>query len=240
MGPSLGMRSSGATTAVAVISLSATVVTIWLTIAAFRLYKVNRRLRRVEVVEPPSQLVRLAESAGIARLTCLKEPSLAAFVAGALNPTVYVTARLASSLGSDELLAVLVHERDHAVRREPLRRALREALVSILPFLPVVTWWAERQAEVAELRADATALARVDARSVARAMWALDLSPRTARSIAFGGTTTLRVAQVLGDPISLSRPHLSLFLTSAVGLGAVLAIGICLVGALSRFGLFPL
>jgi len=237
MSPLLGVPSSGGATGFAVITVAVTLMTIWLAIAAFRLHQFNRRLGRFEIAQPTSRVVRLAKSAGVTRLTCLEHPSLAAFVAGALHPTVYVTAGLTASLGRDELLAVLVHEHDHAVRREPLRRALREALVFLVPFLPLVTWWSERQTEVAELRADAAAVTRVGCRAVARALWALDASPRVARSAAFGGATTSRVAQVLGDPISLPRPPVWLFATSAVGMGTALALGVCLIGILTRVGL---
>ena len=57
-----------------------------------------------------------------------------AFTVGWFHPMVYVAAELAEWLTSDELAAVLAHERAHLGRRDPLR-------LSVLRFLGRTLFW---------------------------------------------------------------------------------------------------
>lgn len=229
MSPGQAIRSV-AEAEVAAIAVFGSILLAWAALATVRIARASRKLRTFGIAPAGGVLEDLAESAGIARLTRIDDPSLAAFCSGIVCPTVYVTSGLVGALAAEELLAVLVHEQHHALRREPLRKLLREALVTVLFFLPIVAWWAERKALVSELRADADALRRVGAPSVARAMWALDAGTRYADSVAFGNADGLRVAQVLGDPVSDPLPPLKLVLASGMGLVALIAMIVCLRG----------
>jgi len=154
---------------------------------------------------------------GTRRVVCVAAEAPVAFCAGALRPRVVLSAELVQLLSPDELDAVLIHEQDHARRREPLVRAACQAGAEALFYVPLVGWWSQRHAAGAELRADRAAIRRVGARPVAGALLALGSGGGSAGSAAFTGAGPLRVAQVLGDPLPRPAPHLSLVGISVFG-----------------------
>ncbi len=165
--------------------------------------------RRLTLVECPPALARLARELDVRRLHVLAADVPVAFCAGALRPVVHLSLGAWALLDDDQLRAVLLHELDHAQRREPLRRAAMRAASEVGFFLPVVGWLGERRRERSELR--------VGARTVAMALWALGSEPGPAGLPAFAGAARLRVAQLLGDPIPRPRPRPSMLAASLVG-----------------------
>ena len=87
-----------------------------------------------------------------------------AFCAGWLRPRVYVSTAVLDRLSDAELRAVLAHEQHHGALRDPLRLAVGRVLCQALFFLPVLRPLHDRYADVAELTADAAALAAVGRR----------------------------------------------------------------------------
>jgi Peptidase family M48 len=81
-----------------------------------------------------------------------------AFCAGYLRPVVYVSRRTVDLLSEDELDAVLAHEQHHRRLRDPLRLACARILSEALFFIPVLRSLTDREADVAELRADRAAV----------------------------------------------------------------------------------
>jgi Peptidase family M48 len=81
-----------------------------------------------------------------------------AFCAGYLRPAVYVSRRTVDLLTEDELDAVLAHEHHHQRFRDPLRMACGRILSEALFFIPVLRFLIDREADVAELRADHAAV----------------------------------------------------------------------------------
>jgi beta-lactamase regulating signal transducer with metallopeptidase domain len=77
---------------------------------------------------------------------------------------------MVAALADEELEAVLVHEAEHARRRDPLRRLAGRAAADVLFWLPLVGWWSRRRLEDAELAADRAAIDRVGRRPLARAL----------------------------------------------------------------------
>jgi beta-lactamase regulating signal transducer with metallopeptidase domain len=65
---------------------------------------------------------------------------------------------------------VLVHEAEHARRRDPLRRLAGRAAADVLVWLPLVGWWTSRRLEEAELAADRAAIDRVGRTPLAQAL----------------------------------------------------------------------
>ena len=183
--------------------------------------------RRLARVECPPVLAGLARDMGLRRLRVLAADVPMAFCAGALRPVVYLSLGLCSRLNAEQLQAVLLHELDHAARREPLRRVAMRAATEVALFLPILGWLRERRTERSELRADRRAIARLGPRTVALALWALDSRPGTAAFPAFAGAARLRVAQLLGDPIPRPRPHPSMLLASLMGALFAVAIVNC-------------
>jgi hypothetical protein len=82
-----------------------------------------------------------------------------AFCGGFAQPRIYVSEGALRRLGRDELRAVVAHEASHADRRDPLRLLIGGSIASGLRAIPAARALARRQAELAELAADAAAVA---------------------------------------------------------------------------------
>jgi Zn-dependent protease with chaperone function len=81
-----------------------------------------------------------------------------AFCAGLLRPRVYISTGAIVLLDEPALDAVLIHERHHARRRDPLRLAAGRVLARALFFMPGLGELHVRHQSLAELSADESAL----------------------------------------------------------------------------------
>jgi len=113
-----------------------------------------------------------------------------AFCAGLLRPRVCVTAPALARLAPDELRAVVEHEACHARRRDPLRLAVAQIAADGFGFVAPVRRLTARQAAVADLAADAAAVAALG-------------SPRplAAALVQLTEPAPERVDQLLGRPL---------------------------------------
>jgi hypothetical protein len=197
----------------------------WMLRVAWLLWRQVRLARGLpRAPAPPAALAAAIARTGCGPLLCVTGAGCVAFCAGALRPVVVIGDELASRLRPAELDAVLIHEQDHVNRREPLRRAVCHAAADVLFYAPLVRWWAERQAARAELRADRAAIERLGRRPVAGALLALGSSRQhQLGTVAFAGGGRLRVAQVLGEPVTQPAPRASTVALS--WLGTCLALG---------------
>jgi Zn-dependent protease with chaperone function len=91
------------------------------------------------------------------RIVVIEDQEPVAFCGGLLRPRVFVSTGARRHLDAEELAAVLVHERHHARRRDPLRALLGRALADALFFVPQADRLAARHADLLELSADAAA-----------------------------------------------------------------------------------
>jgi beta-lactamase regulating signal transducer with metallopeptidase domain len=164
---------------------------------------------------------------------CLDSAAAAAFCAGLLRPRVYVTSAMVASLADQEVDAVLVHEAEHAHRRDPLRRLAGRAAADVLFWLPLVGWWSRRRLEDAELAADRAAIRRVGRTPLARALRATAPPVAPAAGAGFDGAGPARVTQLLGDPPPRRRPPLAACLLSALGLILAVSLAMCVGQGLS-------
>ncbi len=183
--------------------------------------------RRLVRVECPPALASLARELDVRRLRVLPADVPIAFCAGAFRPVVHLSLGACARLDDSQMRAVLIHELDHAQRREPLRRAAMRAASEVGFFLPVLIWLRDRRWERSELRADRRAIERLGPRTVALALWALGSEPGPAGLPAFAGAAGLRVAQLLGDPIPRPRPRTSMLAASLMGALFAVAIVNC-------------
>jgi hypothetical protein len=142
-----------------------------------------------------------------------------AFCAGWLQPRIFVSSGALERLSTDELRAVLAHEHRHRALRDPLRLAIGHVLCQALFFLPVLRPLQDRSGELAEMTADAAAVAEVDAAPLASAMLAFG----TAASGEVVGISPERVDFLLGQPRGWRPPWL-LLVAALVTLGALLAL----------------
>lgn len=96
-----------------------------------------------------------------------------AFTAGFIHPRVYVAAELTEHLDFEQLVALLVHERAHLERRDPLRLFMLRALACTLFWLPALRRLADDLADEAEVLADDVAAAHAGTLTLAGAILAL-------------------------------------------------------------------
>lgn len=93
---------------------------------------------RCRPVRARARVAIAASRLGLAgRLTVFSSPGALAFTAGLLRPRVYLSSAAVEALASDELEAVLLHERAHMLARDPLRVAVARLLTSALFFIPL-------------------------------------------------------------------------------------------------------
>ncbi len=188
----------------------------------------HRRLRYVRPVPfPPALRAALSEIEDVP-IACIKADAPVAFCAGALRPMVYVSIGLVRRLAKGELSAVLLHELDHARRREPLRRLLAASLAEVAFYLPLLVWWARRRVELAELRADRAALAVESPSALAGALLTVGTNPSEGMA-GFSQVTEARIAQLRAEPWRPAAAGWRLWAWSVMGGAMAVLATICLV-----------
>ncbi len=130
-----------------------------------------------------------------------------AFCAGLLRPRVYVSSGAVAILDEPALHAVVLHERHHARRRDPLRLATGRVLARALFFIPGLGELTRRQESLAELSADESAVnAGAENRSaLARAMLSFCDEAESGETV---GIDPARVDSLLGEPPNWRFPAL--------------------------------
>jgi Zn-dependent protease with chaperone function len=210
----------------AVLPLLGIVAVAWLARLAFVLARAALTVGRLpRARQLPARLRSSVARTGVERVHCISSSLPIAFCAGARRPRIIVSEGLAEQLDDRELEAVLLHECQHLLEREPVVRAACEAAAQVLVFFPLARWWSQRRIERAELRADQAALRRVGPRPVAAALFRLGATAPVAA--AFAGDAELRVAQLLGDPLPPQRPAALTVATSLIGLPFAAAVVGC-------------
>lgn len=189
-------------------------------------WRLSGELRRLEAPAPPA-VAAAARRLGIeSRLTYLAISTSVAFCYGFLRPRVAITAGLIHRLDDEEeLVAVLVHERHHMLRRDPLRYLVIRSLTSglfMIPAAKVARIWIETQIELA---ADRAAMAVVSPGALATALLAaLAVKSVAPVGTALLGTTEARIAHLAGRPAGPRVP----LMASLATLGLVAGLGMAL------------
>jgi hypothetical protein len=126
----------------------------------------------------------------------LEGGGMVALVVGALRPVIYVGDELISELSSEELQAVLLHERHHAAIRAPLRAAAIEGWIGLVGRIGALRRALEDRLVDLERMADRHALAQGSSpAALARALLKTD---RTSIGVAAASRgTSRRVAALL-------------------------------------------
>jgi Zn-dependent protease with chaperone function len=143
-----------------------------------------------------------------------------AFCAGLLRPRVYLTTGALAILDEQALDAVLMHERHHARRRDPLRLAASRVLARALFFLPGLGELGRRRETIGEIGADLAAIdgAPANRSALARAMLSFSDASSDDGPV---GIDPVRVDHLLGEPPGWRFPILTVLL--AVSLLALVA-----------------
>ena len=147
----------------------------------------------------------------------------AAVVAGIRHPRIYCSEDLVTRLNSDELRAVLIHERHHQLVHAPARLVVLSGFAPFIGLLGSGSAWLERQRAGIEIAADEHAICNgVTRATLARAILKLhDTSPRLSLA-GFATAGDLRLRALLGEDIKSpgSRPGAA---ATAVAVAAVVA-----------------
>jgi len=130
----------------------------------------------------------------------LRPLSSHAGVAGLRRPEIFCDPTLARLLTAEELRAVVLHERGHQQRRDPLRLVVLASLAPALGRLRAGRAWIERRRADIEIRADADVLRHGVPRPVlARALLKLGGNETGYATAGFSSAVDLRL-QALIDP----------------------------------------
>lgn len=177
-----------------------------------------------------SEVARAATRLGLSSqviLTRSNDPR--AFCYGLMHPRICVTTALTECLNQPELEAVLLHEKYHLEKRDPLKVAVGKVVVTSLFFLPIVKSFYAKYLFAKELAADEEVVRKQGQRR--------NLASALAKLITLKGTATAdlmresggvglinhRIDSLLGEkPTSWGRPSSSAIAASFF----VLALGI--------------
>jgi hypothetical protein len=147
-----------------------------------------------------------------------------AFCAGLLKPQVYISSGAVTALDEAAVNAVLLHERHHAHRYDPLRLATGRVLTRALFFLPGLRQLVAQERALSELSADESAISASAENRAALARSMLSFSDHPVAGEA-AGIDPARVDQLLGEPPRLRFPA-ALCLAGASVLALIVAIGV--------------
>lgn len=128
----------------------------WDRMRAWRRLRGSLKPFAANYAEPGDQIWTAAERAGVdpSLLRVVEDASNPAFTTGWWHPTIYLSRRLALSLESAELSALIAHEAAHVARRDPLRLSVYRFLGRTLFWLPAISRLAADVADEAEVEAD--------------------------------------------------------------------------------------
>jgi Zn-dependent protease with chaperone function len=163
-----------------------------------------RRLLRTAGQPPPAPLRAAAVRLGLAgRVDVVAAGEAFAVTHGLWRPRILLSTGLLEVLDAAELTAVLVHERQHLLTRDPLRLLGARLLAGYGWFLPLLGWWMRRVALRRELAADRAATARAGVPAVAGALLKLAGRPAPALLVAANpaGNLPERIAALEGQPV---------------------------------------
>lgn len=157
----------------------------------------------------------------------IDDDRLESFCAGLWRPRVYITSGALTRLDAAALGAVLVHERHHARRRDPLRLATSRVIARSLFFVPAARELHRGQQMLAEMSADESAVSSAagDRSALASAMLTFSDAPDAGGS---SGVDAARIDYLLGEPHGWRFP--ALMCSAAVGLLALVITVAILVG----------
>jgi beta-lactamase regulating signal transducer with metallopeptidase domain len=146
-------------------------------------------------------------------------------VAGIRDPQIYCSADILGRLEPEELRAVLLHERHHALSHAPTRLILLSALAHVVGRIRTGHAWLERERARIEIAADAHALGNGATRpALARAILKLQTAPPDPSLAGFASASDLRIGALLGEHMARERsaPRLLAATILAATVGALL------------------
>jgi len=143
--------------------------------------------------------------------TLVDHPQPAAYCVAGRHPTVILTSGAVQVLDSDQLDAVLAHERAHLAGHHHRLRAMARIARQVLPFLPLMRDADVQVARLVELHADDAATRARDPQALAGALVVLATGASPAPALAAAATDAIqRINRLLrpAEPVSRIRRQL--------------------------------
>ena len=178
----------------------------------------NRALARQQAPLPP-RVANIGAKLDLAeRLVVLEHPEPAAFCFGFIQTRIAVTTALLERVDDAALIAVLIHERHHAARRDPARVLIVRALSAATFMLPVTDFVRRRIEAQIEIAADREAV-RVSSKGALAAGLLAVLGARTHHYPGTVGLTATeaRIAHLAGRPALPAIPMTAWVATAGFG-----------------------
>jgi Zn-dependent protease with chaperone function len=169
---------------------------------------------RAQGLRPPAGRLQAAcaELGLVGRIAVVATDTPLALCWGLWRPRIWVSAGMVALLSTEEIVAVLRHEREHLHRLHPLQLLIARALAVALPLLPVVRELAVALPQVQELAADRGVIRAGGGHALGRALLALVDAQRQTTSLplapGIAGALDARLDQLTGAraaPARLSR-----------------------------------
>jgi Zn-dependent protease with chaperone function len=198
--------------------------------AAAAAWRYGRGVQRAQrQARAHGRAARIACTPGPQHAVILDAPQPAAYCVPGRPATIVLTTAALAILDSDQLTAVLAHERAHLAGRHHLLTGLTRGLAAVFPAVPLFTCGPPEVARLAELRADDAAARRSGRRTLVAALLAMGTGaavPAAALGATggpAGGATAARVQRLLDPPGRGTRGALAL-MTVTVLLAAASAV----------------
>lgn len=151
------------------------------------------------IQKTPSNIVHFIEDLGLAEKTHVFQSTLGtAFVLGFLRPKIFLSSQILKELKEEELKGVLLHEKYHLVKKEPLKRLVLFFLKDMLFFLPISNYLYQSFLELSEERADHAA---------ARGHNPLDLASALVKMLRLNRNVLIDTSTFHGIPTFALFPH---------------------------------
>ncbi len=178
-----------------------------------------RRIRRLVVAATP---IAMQFPIPVRRSTAMQEPA----VAGIMRPVLLVPEGIEGWLSTEQLRAVLAHERCHVSRRDNLTAALHTVVESLFWFHPLVWWLGTRLIAERERACDEEVLADGNkaqdyAEGIVRVCQNYLQSPLRCAAGVGGGNLTMRIESILNPPRQVRLSALQTILLGSIGSAVV-------------------
>jgi Zn-dependent protease with chaperone function len=191
-------------------------------------HRLSRWVQKRSLALTPGLAEAAEEADLVGRVRLVDAEGAFSFAYGMARPSVAVSRGLLESVSSDELVAVLHHERYHVANYDPLKVVLARSLPDSLFFLPALGELRGRYVAGRELAADRRAMERSGTPTVAGALFKVIAGPPDVdlgAAAAIGGDEALeaRVIQLESGSEPATSPISRTRVLASVGGAGVLA-----------------
>ena len=195
--------------------------------SAQRVEQLTRVLASTPQTRPTRRVNRvLRETGTVGHVSVVDSSESFVFTTGLKNPRIYLSQRVVDSLDDDELRAVLLHENQHRLARDPLRMQFLLALRAATPYLPATRRLVRACLRQAEYDADDAALLRAgNISALLRAFAKMSPSASLAAAVArYTDFASVRIARLSSGQQRSARSELPGVLNSVVISLVILAV----------------